>query len=1020
MLRIERKKSKCSECSLNGETKVWGISRTDVPRIVFIGEAPGEQESREGEPFIGPAGKLLRKAASEAGINWPTAYKMNCISCRPPKNKINSFEGLDALEKCRSGFDEEAAGLDQVKVIVPLGNTASRQVGIEEGIGKARGSIYEVEFGGKIVPAVPTYHPSFIIRGGDKQFPTMVNDLMKAMRVAREGYKPPKEDFELFPTLEFLEIFVEECEEERPLVSVDIETTGFNPDKNEIVMIGFATSGSEAVVIPFTKQGGGDYWTKDELPVAKDFVQRLLNLPTMFQNALFDVRQLRAKGFHVPNVDEDTMLLHHAIHPELPHDLGYIVSIYGETPYWKGEMLDNMKGKMDVDDSTFRTYNARDAVVLHQVLPAMKEDLSDSGTEESYTTSMRLIDPILEMIESGLPLDSERLKKFKDGLEKKKAELNSRLYEISGCSPKLSVDSNQDLAYLLYGAKPNSYEKAKKALEQEYGEGSNKRTDTKKYRELIEKVEKVDETAPLEKPRGWSVPRTESGAKSTNEETLLSMKQAAVKRIEAIDRLKRPTEEHGEERRKLDRLIEFLDVYREYADTYKLASTYTKFPVGLDGRVHGSYLIHGTASGRLCVSPDTFVEVPQSSSAPKKRVKDLSVGDFVYSFDEDRELCLRPISWVGPTEVKETLIIHTDKGPPLTVSKDHLIRLWRGHWKHAKDVKVGDRLLCMPKIGNYNGYELKPETIRKYRSKLRANHVVTSIEEGPVKQLWDLEVEGTHTFIGNDVALHNSSRQPNMQNIPKEAKPVFHVSNEDESVLIQADYSNLELRVLAIISEDDVLQGIFDRGENVHDNNTRLLFGIDEDHPKWKEIRRASKIYIFGRNYGGSLRGVYQKVVKEVPDVRLTWKRFQEIDSIYRSEHPRYAQWYDRTVEEVLSTRKLRNAFGRLRIFLGSDAEVVRAGLNYPIQSTAADILNLNLIKMYDHLKDNRDRYQARLIGTVHDSVLLECSKGAANRTAEMVKTFLEAPVLMGWEEYSFPVDLEMGLSWGELDDLEV
>jgi len=170
----------------------------------------------------------------------------------------------------------------------------------------------------------------------------------------------------------------------------------------------------------------------------------------------------------------------------------------------------------------------------------------------------------------------------------------------------------------------------------------------------------------------------------------------------------------------------------------------------------------------------------------------------------------------------------------------------------------------------------------------------------------------------------------NAQNIPEEAKNIFVA--EDGYEMAEIDYSNLELRVLAVESDDDVLKKIFKEGRNVHTENCKRMFGIDESNALWGAARRACKTYIFGRNYGGGLKGIFERVVKAVPELQLTYARFAEIDRAYRRDHPRYTKWVNRITEQVRATRKLKNGIGRVRYFLGTPDQIVRAGLNFPVQ----------------------------------------------------------------------------------------
>jgi uracil-DNA glycosylase len=162
--RFIRQSVKCDDCPLNTHTKVWGEGGYRGG-IIFLGEAPGENEDWHGRPFVGKSGRILNKALSEVGIrrfdNWVT----NVLSCRPPDNNFSSSEAKIALKKhCNDGLYEELDFLREkgYKVIVSLGKSASSALDIDGRMGEIRGTVQQ--FYGFIV--VPTYHPSYILRKG--------------------------------------------------------------------------------------------------------------------------------------------------------------------------------------------------------------------------------------------------------------------------------------------------------------------------------------------------------------------------------------------------------------------------------------------------------------------------------------------------------------------------------------------------------------------------------------------------------------------------------------------------------------------------------------------------------------------------------------------------------------------------------------------------------------------------------------------------------------------------------------
>jgi DNA polymerase len=150
----------CTRCSLaQGRTQVvWAAGNLDSD-VLFIGEAPGFHEDKEGVPFVGAAGKLLDTLMSEVGLDRDRVAIVNVLKCRPPGNR----DPLpDEIESCRPYLD---AQLEHMKpaVIVTLGNFATRFI-LEQQIGitRARGQ----KFSRRGATVIPTFHPAAALRGG--------------------------------------------------------------------------------------------------------------------------------------------------------------------------------------------------------------------------------------------------------------------------------------------------------------------------------------------------------------------------------------------------------------------------------------------------------------------------------------------------------------------------------------------------------------------------------------------------------------------------------------------------------------------------------------------------------------------------------------------------------------------------------------------------------------------------------------------------------------------------------------
>jgi uracil-DNA glycosylase len=150
--------SDCRKCPLAAErtTVVFGTGAPDAD-LMFVGEAPGFHEDKQGKPFVGQAGKLLDKLLGEIGMERSACFIANVLKCRPPGNRDPQPAEIEACE----GHLFEQIGLIQPRVVCSLGNFATKLLsGWPEGITKVRGVPQVREFGGRTVFLYPIFHPA--------------------------------------------------------------------------------------------------------------------------------------------------------------------------------------------------------------------------------------------------------------------------------------------------------------------------------------------------------------------------------------------------------------------------------------------------------------------------------------------------------------------------------------------------------------------------------------------------------------------------------------------------------------------------------------------------------------------------------------------------------------------------------------------------------------------------------------------------------------------------------------------
>ena len=236
----------CKGCRLYGNKPVMA-QIPETATIAIIGEAPGDVEEAQGIPFVGPSGSLLNKLIAEVGWDRDKDILVaNTIMCRPPNNVIKS----DEVKNCYPLLEDLLLKhKDQLKVIIPMGNTAlGKLMGYggskKAGITKHRGRIIETPFG----TVIPTFHPAFALRNPENE-PVILNDLKLAAAYAEGKYSDPhRRKYEVLT--EYMEAvrWLKKLAKAKAF-AYDTETTGFDVD-DKMVGVSFSNSIGQAIYLP--------------------------------------------------------------------------------------------------------------------------------------------------------------------------------------------------------------------------------------------------------------------------------------------------------------------------------------------------------------------------------------------------------------------------------------------------------------------------------------------------------------------------------------------------------------------------------------------------------------------------------------------------------------------------------------------------------------------------------------------------------------------------------------------------
>jgi DNA polymerase-1 len=262
-----------------------------------------------------------------------------------------------------------------------------------------------------------------------------------------------------------------------------------------------------------------------------------------------------------------------------------------------------------------------------------------------------------------------------------------------------------------------------------------------------------------------------------------------------------------------------------------------------------------------------------------------------------------------------------------------------------------------------------------------------------------------------------SSSDPNLQNIPIRTEIGRRVRQAlvapPGHLLLGADYSQVELRILAHLSGDENLLAAFRRGEDIHASTAASILGVPLAQVT-PNMRRLAKAINFGLVYGMSDWGLAART-------ELSREEAADFISKYFAQFPRVGNYLERVKRQAAEYGYVETLLGRKRYFpelqSGSRAHgnvkaaAQRMAINHPIQGTAADIIKIAMIRLHDELR--KGHLHSRMILQVHDELVLEVPDDELNAVKELVRSVME-----GAYELDAPlkVDIKTGRHWGEME----
>ena len=322
---------------------------------------------------------------------------------------------------------------------------------------------------------------------------------------------------------------------------------------------------------------------------------------------------------------------------------------------------------------------------------------------------------------------------------------------------------------------------------------------------------------------------------------------------------------------------------------------------------------------------------------------------------------------------------------------------------------------------NQRGWSTDAETLENLRDYPLVEDI---LQYRAYQKLNSTYVEGLLKVIGGDGRIHStfnqteartgrlSSDNPNLQNIPIRTElgsqlRAYFIAKPG-CVLVDADYSQIELRILAHVTGDEHMQQAFRSGQDIHRSTAARIYGIPQGEVT-PRVRSGAKAINFGIMYG---KGAYSLS----KDIGVTVKEADAFLKNYLAAFPSVSSYMDKTIADARANGYVSTLFGRRRALpeLNSNSHNIRASgermaRNTPIQGTAADVIKLAMVRVWKRLRD--EKMESRLILTVHDELIVEAPEAEAEKAAQILREEME-----GCVHYAVPLstDVHTGKNWLE------
>lgn len=441
------------------EAQCFGVG-DESSKIAIILEYPSEADCKCGKPLSGNAGTLLFSILNKYGIKKEDCY----ITCAV-KRKCNTFSenfvkiSNTEMNCWKAILDAELKCLKNLKHVLILGKFALQMLCNEESIMDWRGSVLDF---GKDFDKTITFNPTMIYREPKWEI-IFKFDLYKFNLVVNNKFVPYEITHLINPTYQEAMRWIYKMENENKPVSVDIEVT-----HNETACVGLTNDTHVGMCINFRTDKGNQYTEQEEVNIKRALCRLFINpkVKLVLQNGSFDTTWLGFKDrFPLFKSYFDTLLAHHTLYPRLPHNLGFLTSIYTTHPYYKDDGKNWREGG-DIDE--YWRYNVKDVCITLKCYEGLLEELKKQEMDKFFFNHvMRLQPHLCNMTIQGVKVDVALKEQIKQELSKEIEQhveiFNTKTRELLGMSVPINMNSPKDMGILIYDIMklPNFHDKRK-------------------------------------------------------------------------------------------------------------------------------------------------------------------------------------------------------------------------------------------------------------------------------------------------------------------------------------------------------------------------------------------------------------------------------------------------------------------------------------------------------------------------------------------------------------------------------